>query len=84
LGRHDPKACQRATGRAWAEEKIHRAISARPDVPPVPRGHDPKQHEARERHGPSPTSNSEWEYAWEFGVYDGETKFKRALMISDP
>jgi hypothetical protein len=48
LGRHDPKACQRDTGRAWAEEKIHRAISARPDVPPVLRGHDPKRHEARE------------------------------------
>jgi hypothetical protein len=60
LDRHDPKACQRVTGRAWDEEKIHRAISARPDVPPVPRGHDPKRHEAREgraRHGPSPTSN---------------------------
>jgi hypothetical protein len=63
LGRHDPKACQRATGRAWAEEKIHRAISARPDVPPVPRGHDPKRYEAREgqavpaQHGPNPTSN---------------------------
>jgi hypothetical protein len=48
LGRHDPKAYQRATGRAWAEEKIHRAILAWHDVPPVPRGYDPKRHEARE------------------------------------
>jgi hypothetical protein len=62
LGRHDPKACQRATDLAWAEEKIHRAISARPDMPLVPRGHDLKRHEAREgravpaRSGPSPCS----------------------------
>ena len=48
MGRHDLKACRRATGRAWAEEKIYRAISARPDVPPVPRRDDPKWHEARE------------------------------------
>jgi hypothetical protein len=48
LDQDDPKACQRVTGRAWAEEKIHRAISVRPDIPPVPRGHDPKRHETRE------------------------------------
>jgi hypothetical protein len=35
-------------GPCLAEEKIHRAISARPDVPPVSREHDPKRHEARE------------------------------------
>ena len=62
MGRHDPKACRRATGRVWAKEKIYRAISARHDAPPVPRGHAPKLHEAREgravpaRPGPSPTS----------------------------
>jgi len=48
LGRHDSKACRRATGRAWTDEKIHHAMSVRPDVPPVPRGHDPKRHEAWE------------------------------------
>ena len=55
-------ACRRATGRVWANEKIHRAMSAWPDVPPVPRRHEPKQHEVRAgravpaRPSPSPTS----------------------------
>jgi hypothetical protein len=40
--------------RAWAEEKIYRAMSVQPDVPPVPREHDPKRHEAQEgRAGPA-------------------------------
>jgi len=54
LRRHDLKVCRRTTGRAWAEEKIYRAVSARPDVPREPSGHNQKRHEARDgRAGPA-------------------------------
>jgi hypothetical protein len=46
LGRHDPKTCQRATGRAWA------------DVPLMPRRHDPCRHGTAKSHLPSVSNHS--------------------------